>query len=104
MKIKCKIRKSKYNYTGKQGWGCGYVTVPYKHTTFGKIIRSCKRGRLPGFSEAITYCEMDEGGLQIGFDTAHLWCDPVSQNRQWVQSRVKELKELIEKLNKNVFK
>ena len=96
------IRLTEYQENFKNacstGWGCGYVLIPLKHPfTNVKMLLNDEYfyPQVSGFSEEITFAEVEGDFLVIGFDTAHSW-NSSTQDKNFVEQKANELKKLID--------
>lgn len=82
------------------GWGCGYVLIPLKHPfADAKLLLNNDTYFYPqvkGFTEEITFAEIEDDFLKIGFDTAHSWNTIENSGKDYVEQKANELKVLID--------
>ena len=81
------------------GWGCGYVSIPLEHPFLVKELLnndSYFYPQIDGFSEEITFCEINDDFLKIGFDTAHRWNNLENSSKTYVETKANELKQCID--------
>lgn len=97
------IRLTEYQESFKNscntGWGCGYVLIPLKHP-FANVKMLLNNDtyfypQISGFSEEITFAEVEGEFLVIGFDTAHSWNNS-AHDKNFVEQKTNELKSSID--------
>ena len=101
--MKTQIRLTEYQESFKNGcntgWGCGYVLIPLNHP-FADVKMLLNNDtyfypQISGFSEEITFAEVEGEFLVIGFDTAHSWNNS-THNKNFVEQKANELKNFID--------
>jgi hypothetical protein len=90
---------NEFRNSNKIGWGCGYVLIPLSHP-FADVKLLLNNDtyfypQIEGFSEEITYAEIEDDFLKIGFDTAHSWNNE-THNKDFVERKANELKAFID--------
>ena len=97
------IRLTEYQESFKNscntGWGCGYVLIPLNHP-FADVKMLLNNDtyfypQISGFSEEITFAEVEGEFLVIGFDTAHGWNNS-THDKNFVEQKTNELKTFID--------
>lgn len=84
------------------GWGCGYVKIPVSHPFYVKRLLSNDDYFYPqinGFSEEITFAEVEGNYLKIGFDTAHIYNNMQNSGKDFVEQKANELKSFVDAYN-----
>ena len=97
--IKIELVKHSDKYTNKlkyKSWGNGYLEIPEEHFAYKYLI--CCTDRY-GYNkdicnEKITHSKLTRNGIEIGFDTLHLYNNE-THDKKWVLSKCNEIKNFL---------
>ena len=98
-KIKIELVKHPEKYTNKlkyESWGNGYLEISDEHFAYKYLVSCIDRY---GYNrnickEQITHSKLTKNGIEIGFDTLHLYNNK-THNKEWVLLKCNEIKDFL---------